>query len=307
MRRVRAIVVGLVLAAVAVPAASPPARADASCPDWDDAFYPPCDDGRSDTFADQCVHGVCRGCPAPSPCRGYLYPNYYASDCGTFIDSGATCDDGNACTTDDTCGAAGCGGTAVDCDDGNPCTQDVCDPATGCAHETIPGCWGLSGRTVVTAYAEGEVAGRDVTCGPLRCQDPSGGTLLIDGRRYVQPSSQPVCPRTPTRIPDEVGDLVPVGRHRWRLRTRNRREIVRAIRRCTGRRFVLRVSQWIELGADDLRGVQRARTTVFAVVPIQETIVSRFAGRRGGVPPPAPLKPGLRSCTPAPEITCVAR
>jgi len=45
------------------------------------------------------------------------------------------CDDGNACTTGDTCGAGKCaGGPPLACNDGNVCTDDACDPYTGCVH-----------------------------------------------------------------------------------------------------------------------------------------------------------------------------
>jgi len=50
---------------------------------------------------------------------------------------GAPCDDGNACTGNDTCGA-GCQGTPISCDDGVACTLDLCDPLTGCAHVLVP-------------------------------------------------------------------------------------------------------------------------------------------------------------------------
>jgi hypothetical protein len=44
-----------------------------------------------------------------------------------------SCDDGNACTTSDTCGGGTCnGGAPPNCDDGNVCTDDACDTATGC-------------------------------------------------------------------------------------------------------------------------------------------------------------------------------
>ncbi|MBI5505242.1 MAG: hypothetical protein HY899_10605 [Deltaproteobacteria bacterium] len=45
---------------------------------------------------------------------------------------GAGCEDGNACSMDDTCMAGGCAGTALVCSDGNPCTDDSCDIVTGC-------------------------------------------------------------------------------------------------------------------------------------------------------------------------------
>ena len=52
------------------------------------------------------------------------------------------CDDGDACTIDDTgdCEMAGCPGDVrdpVDCNDGNLCTTDSCDPATGCSSEDV--------------------------------------------------------------------------------------------------------------------------------------------------------------------------
>jgi endonuclease I len=45
------------------------------------------------------------------------------------------CDDGDACTTKDTCAGGGCvGGREHDCDDDNPCTDDSCDPDAGCVN-----------------------------------------------------------------------------------------------------------------------------------------------------------------------------
>lgn len=51
------------------------------------------------------------------------------------------CDDGNACTTNDTCQVGKCiGGSTLDCNDGNACTADSCDSTTGCANVKIPCC-----------------------------------------------------------------------------------------------------------------------------------------------------------------------
>ncbi len=48
------------------------------------------------------------------------------------LDDG-TCNDGDACTTNDYCVAGACvGGPALDCNDNNTCTDDACDPAIGC-------------------------------------------------------------------------------------------------------------------------------------------------------------------------------
>ncbi|MBP46334.1 MAG: hypothetical protein CMH53_00120 [Myxococcales bacterium] len=53
------------------------------------------------------------------------------------------CDDGNACTNGDTCGAGKCLGLAKSCSDGDPCTADSCDAKTGkCVNKAIAGCGG---------------------------------------------------------------------------------------------------------------------------------------------------------------------
>ena len=57
--------------------------------------------------------------------------------CGS-LGTGSPCDDGNVCTTNDTCQTGVCvGGSPLNCDDANACTADTCNPATGCAHSTI--------------------------------------------------------------------------------------------------------------------------------------------------------------------------
>ncbi len=55
-----------------------------------------------------------------------------------FVNNTASCSDGNACTTGDTCKDGQCGpGGATDCNDGSVCTTDTCTPATGCAHAPV--------------------------------------------------------------------------------------------------------------------------------------------------------------------------
>ena len=50
------------------------------------------------------------------------------ADCDRLV-----CNDGNLCTTLDTCSAGTCRGERpASCDDRNDCTDDVCDPALGC-------------------------------------------------------------------------------------------------------------------------------------------------------------------------------
>jgi MYXO-CTERM domain-containing protein len=49
---------------------------------------------------------------------------------------GAICDDGNECTTGETCSGGSCsGGMPAVCDDGNGCTDDTCDATLGCLHQ----------------------------------------------------------------------------------------------------------------------------------------------------------------------------
>ncbi|HVN86324.1 MAG TPA: hypothetical protein VMW17_15935 [Candidatus Binatia bacterium] len=100
-----------------------------------------CDDGDACTQTDTCQAGVCSGgdpvvCIALDQC-------HVAGTCntGTGLCSNPTktdntaCDDGNACTTDDTCHSGVCtGGTALvcdacqTCDSGSGCTGAVCTP-----------------------------------------------------------------------------------------------------------------------------------------------------------------------------------
>jgi 5-methylthioadenosine/S-adenosylhomocysteine deaminase len=63
---------------------------------------------------------------------------------------GATCDDGNACTSGDALDATcTCHGSAITCDDGNTCTSDACDTALGC---------------ITTPLADGVACGTGSSC-----------------------------------------------------------------------------------------------------------------------------------------------
>jgi hypothetical protein len=59
------------------------------------------------------------------------------------------CDDGSACSSDDTCVSGACVGAKATCDDANPCTTDSCDPKTGC---------------VATPVADGTACGTGFAC-----------------------------------------------------------------------------------------------------------------------------------------------
>ena len=96
----------------------------------------PCDDGNACTTLDSCSGGVCVGGPLPDcddgdDCTDDFCDSLIGCD---HADNTAPCDDGNACTSNDTCAGGVCGGAALNCDDGNVCTDDSCNPAVGCEH-----------------------------------------------------------------------------------------------------------------------------------------------------------------------------
>lgn len=128
-----------------------------------------CDDGSSCTSGDACDGaGGCVGtpaktCVAPGPC--YLAScNAKAGKCAFKpMQTGATCDDGNACTEKDACNASGqCFGSRIggkaceckhpeDCKDGNPCTKDHCDKKKKkCTNKATPGAWCADGDPCTT-------------------------------------------------------------------------------------------------------------------------------------------------------------
>lgn len=151
----------------------------------------PCDDGRFCTVVDACVAGACTG--SGDPCFGgeecSTVCNEAADDCfdgnGTpCVDDGnpctddycdgeggcvhvanaAPCDDGLACTSNDTCGNGFCmGDPPPECDDGNPCTVDLCaEPSGECVNleEPNPVCVGGSVAELVISNRD-DVQGRD--------------------------------------------------------------------------------------------------------------------------------------------------
>src|SRR5207249_5655623 len=129
------------------------------------------------------------------------------------------CDDGNPCTTGDSCVGGACSGlpvacsdgdicngvetcnpvdgtclpgVSVPCDDGNPCTDDFCDPVLGCLHanNTSP-CDDGSACTTGDVCASGVCAGVPVVCDDA---DPCNGVETCDpGTGLCQPGVPLVC------------------------------------------------------------------------------------------------------------------
>ncbi|MEE2778951.1 MAG: hypothetical protein VYE15_00405, partial [Myxococcota bacterium] len=96
-----------------------------------------CDDQNPCSVGDQCASGVCMPgsallCDDTNPCTDDLCE----PDTGcTHGVNQAPCDDGSACTINDTCDGGLCQGQLSDaCLDYNPCTDDACDDALGCLH-----------------------------------------------------------------------------------------------------------------------------------------------------------------------------
>ncbi|HEX4826173.1 MAG TPA: hypothetical protein VFV19_17875 [Candidatus Polarisedimenticolaceae bacterium] len=164
----------------------------------------PCSDGNACTTGDVCGNGTCNpgtavvcndhnGCTDDScdPSSGCVYsPNT------------APCDDGNACTTGDVCGAGSChAGAPLNCNDGNPCTDDSCNPASGCVHtnNTAP-------------CDDGNACTTNDTCGGGSCH---GGAApnCNDGNPCTDDSCNPAtgCVHTDNTAPCDDGNACTTG------------------------------------------------------------------------------------------------
>lgn len=100
----------------------------------------------------------------------------------------ALCDDGDACTIDDTgdCSVNGCPveRTAVNCDDGNNLTNDYCDSGSGCINVCIDGYVDDGNGTCVPIGGTNcpcfDAAALDaVAADVLFCGDLGGGTVGV--------------------------------------------------------------------------------------------------------------------------------
>jgi len=100
----------------------------------------PCDDGNACTSGDVCSLGTCTA-GAPANCDDNNLCTDDSCDKATgckHANNTLPCDDGDACTTADTCAAAKCtGGAAPNCNDNNPCTSDTCDKKVGCVNTIL--------------------------------------------------------------------------------------------------------------------------------------------------------------------------
>ena len=142
----------------------------------------PCNDGSPCTADDTCVGKACVGTPLATCCK-------VASDCkdnspctadscvdGACVNDpkplqGAPCDDGNPCTSQESCISGVCAVKLLNsCADGNPCTLDICTPAVGCEHPSLPDGANCDDGDV----CNGGASCVNATCAagkPLQCED----------------------------------------------------------------------------------------------------------------------------------------
>ncbi len=81
----------------------------------------------------------------------------------------ATCNDGKACTEQDTCQNGACAGSPKACGDGEPCTTDACKEPFGCQYVPLAGsvtCSDNNACTINDVCVTGSCAGK-----PLLCDD----------------------------------------------------------------------------------------------------------------------------------------
>ena len=134
-------------------AGTPPCTDNADCDDGDAC------NGAETCSSGNCVDGTAPDCDDNNACTADDCDA--ASGCTHTNLSGTACDDGDWCTTGETCGGGSCGsGTAVVCDDNNVCTSNACDPATGCVYtNTTDACDDLDPCTTGDTCGNGACAG----------------------------------------------------------------------------------------------------------------------------------------------------
>jgi hypothetical protein len=96
-----------------------------------------CFDGDVCTTGDVCDAGVCGptgslDCDDANPCTDDSCDPKIGC---VHVSNAAPCDDGNGCTTGDTCKAGQCvGGAPPNCEDDDACTTESCSPDSGCVY-----------------------------------------------------------------------------------------------------------------------------------------------------------------------------
>ncbi len=126
-----------------------------------------CDDGDVCNGIAHCLSGACDlgtplNCSDPNPCTIDSCDKQKGCQ---FTATAGSCNDGNACTSKDTCGSGSCVGVALLCTDNNPCTADSCDVVKGCVYSPISGiCTDGNACTTGDACSAGLCQGIGAAC-----------------------------------------------------------------------------------------------------------------------------------------------
>jgi len=137
----------------------------------DCAFY---EDGDACNGTLHCPNGFCIVDPATivtcPPAADECRTNQCDPSSGVCAEkakpAGMPCDDGDACTQQDSCYSGDCVGQSLSCDDGKQCTKDSCDVLAGCQNIVLTGdaCDDGNSCTVTDECSDGTCAGADNHC-----------------------------------------------------------------------------------------------------------------------------------------------
>ncbi len=160
----------------------------------------PCDDGDVCSVLDACENGSCQpgnqiGCDDGNVCTDdWCDAN---SGCQHSPTPGL-CNDGNACTTADSCVDGECaGGPVLVCNDENVCTDDKCDENAGCQYTANSAACEDGNACTVSDQCQGgkcspggaKNCNDDIECTDDSC-DPQSGCQHTPGQNCCAPSGQ---------------------------------------------------------------------------------------------------------------------
>jgi cysteine-rich repeat protein len=180
----------------------------------------PCDDGNACTTNDTCSGGACAGGPPPNCDDSDVCTDDSCAPATGCVNTNNTapCDDGNACTTNDTCSGGACaGGPPLNCDDSDICTDDSCVPVTGCVHtNNTASCDDGNVCTTEDSCLDGACSGSLPPCDALGDVDCDGNPatpvdaqviLCLDVQRCVDADVPPPCDQPTERAARSDWDL----------------------------------------------------------------------------------------------------
>jgi hypothetical protein len=165
-----------------------------------------CDDGEPCTQNDQCQNGVCKGqgegCDDKNPCT--VDKCLVSSGTCQHANAAGPCEDGQPCTTGESCIGGQCtGAMPKDCDDKNPCTKDSCNKGV-CSHLEQVGCCAKNADCDDGIVCTNDTCGDDslckhvVTCCNVSkdCNDGDAtctSDACVNGQCVYTPTNAPGC------------------------------------------------------------------------------------------------------------------